>query len=89
MELRGDSMDIKKLIRSRVGIYEMKVEALQERLLVMPEESESRESFERELKELYWRDEELLELLSEISKVEEKERVGALKDMSPKVLRKE
>lgn len=82
-------MDIKKLIRSRVGIYEMKVEALQERLLVMPEESELREGFERELKELYWRDEELLELLSEISKVEEKERIGALKDMSPKVLRKE
>lgn len=81
-------MDIKKLIRSRVGIYEMKVEALQERLLVMPEESESRESFERELKELYWRDEELLELLSEISKVEEKERIGALKDMSPKVLKR-
>ena len=81
-------MDIKKLIRSRVGIYEMKVEALQERLLVMPEERELREGFERELKELYWRDEELLELLSEISKVEEKERIGALKDMSPKVLKR-
>lgn len=63
----------------------MKVEALQERILVMPEKSKERENFEKEMKKWYWKDEELLELLSEIKRAEEHE---ALRDKTPKVQRK-
>ena len=64
-------MDIKKLIGKRIGIYERKIDMLQSRLGLIPEEEREKSKTNAELMEWYYRDEELLDLLREIKRVEE------------------
>lgn len=68
-------MDIKEIVKKKIGLYERRIEAIQERLLRGEGIKRIREeSPEEQLKKWHYREEELLEILEEIVKEERKEK---------------
>lgn len=64
-------MDIKKIISRRVGIYERKIEVLQEKIMLLGDNDTSK--LKEDMMKWYYRDEELLDLLQEIVRREKED----------------
>lgn len=64
-------VDIKKIISKKVGIYERKIEMLQEKIMLLGDKDTS--ELREEMMEWYYKDEELLDLLQEIVRREKED----------------
>lgn len=64
---------IKRFIRKRIGYYEEKVEAYQEALLSEGMTEGFRGKLEKERDRIWFRDDEAIEILRYVTKVEEEE----------------